>query len=79
MEDAIFVASAFILILVGNLLLKTSKRLNRNANLTRHRSQRRGGDPSYAGDTGAGYDERDQGGDWGSDGGSGDSGGGGSD
>jgi hypothetical protein len=84
MEDAIFVASAFILILVGNLLLKTYKRLNRRATLTRHRSQRRGGGPSNAGDTGAGYDERDQGGDsgsgdWGSDGGSGDSGGGGSD
>ena len=80
MEDAIFIASALPLIV--SFLLNTYKwlkRLNRRANLTRHGSRRRGGGPSNAGDTASGYDERDQGGDWGSAGGSGDSGGGGSD
>jgi hypothetical protein len=52
---------------------------NRRANPTHHRGQRQGGGPSNASDTGEGYDERDQGDDWGSDGGGGDSGGGGSD
>jgi hypothetical protein len=57
-------------------LVDLYQRRNRRANLTRHRNQRQGGGPSNASDTGEGYYERDQGDDWGSDGGGGDSGGG---
>jgi uncharacterized membrane protein YgcG len=78
MKSAIFIAigSAIALVLVGSFLLDTYKRRNRRANPTRHHSQRRWGGPHNAGETGGNYDERDQGGDWGSDGGGGDSGGG---
>ena len=93
MEDSIIIFIAIALVF-GSFLRDSYKRRNRRANPTRHRRQRRWGGPYSAGETGGGYDERDQGGDWGSgdwgggdwgggggsgDGGGGDSGGGGSD